>query len=174
MDLFHIAGDATTKGKSKKSRKTGILQTAGRGVKDGATFNVIFNFDIIKDGTAETEIQSMLKVLEINFSGVTEKVSILKAVSGTTDHATVAQQSMELLQGAKEIEWNKLPHVEKQVMSDHEKNVATTFKIRNCQSHFTNVLTSNYCGGRYLPDIAGQHPDKALVTHDKALVTHWR
>ncbi len=39
MDLFHIAGDATFKGKSKKSRKTGILQTAGRGVKDGATFS---------------------------------------------------------------------------------------------------------------------------------------
>ncbi len=149
MDLFHIAGDATTKGKSKKSRKTGILQTAGRGVKDGATFNVIFNFDVIKDKTAETEMQPMLKALEISFSGATEKVSILKAASGTTDDATVAQQSMALLQGAKEIEWNKLPHVEKQGMSDHEKYIATTFKIRNCQSHFTNVLTSNYCGGRY-------------------------
>ena len=167
MDLFHIAGDATTKGKSKKSRKTGILQTAGRGVKDGEKFDVIFNFDVIKDGTAETEMQSMLEALEINFSGVTEKVSILKAISGTTDHATVAQQSMELLQGAKEREWNMLSDVEKQVMSDHEKKLATTFKIRNCQSHFANVLTSNYCGGRYLPDRQGQHPDKALVTHGK-------
>jgi hypothetical protein len=44
--------------------KTGILQTAGRGVKDGMTFNVIFNFDVIKDGKAETEMQSMMKALE--------------------------------------------------------------------------------------------------------------
>jgi hypothetical protein len=104
-DLFHIAGDATTKSKSKKSRKTGILQTAGRGFKDGATFKVIFNIDVIKNGTTETEMQSMLKALEINFSGA----SILKAASGTTDHATVAQQSMELLQGAKEIDGTSFP-----------------------------------------------------------------
>ncbi len=91
MGFYHIAEGATTKRKSKRSRKTGIMQTAARGVKDGVVYPVVLDFDIIRDGTAETEMRSMASALEIALpGGLHEKVDILHAVSGTTDHTDAA------------------------------------------------------------------------------------
>ena len=129
---------------------------------------MVFDFDVIRDAKAETEMESMLAALRIDLpDGLSEEVSILKCVSGTTDHASTATDSMERLGDAKKKAWDELPQETKENMSQHEQQIASDFKIRNCQSHFTNVLSMNYCGGRHLPETEGQHPDKALVTHGK-------
>ena len=86
----------------------------------------------------------MLAALRIDLPDVlSEQVSILKCVSGTTDHASTATQSMERLGVAKKQAWDELPLVTKENMSQREQQIASDFKIRNCQSHFTNVLSMN-------------------------------
>ena len=45
----------------------------------------------MRDGAAETEMRSMVAALKISFaSGLQEDAIILRAVSGTTDHADAA------------------------------------------------------------------------------------
>ncbi len=74
------------------------MQTAARGcVKDGVVYPVVLDFDVIRDGTAETEMRSMVSALEIALpGGLHEKADILRAVSYTTDHADAATKSMVL------------------------------------------------------------------------------
>jgi hypothetical protein len=168
MDFYHIAGDATTKGKSKRSRKTGIMQTAARGVKDGVVYPVVLDFDIIRDGTAETEMRSMVSALEIALpGGLHEKADILHAVSGTTDHADAATKSMVLFGEEKQKIWGDLSSEEKMQLSAQDKKIAAEFNVRNCQTHLVNILSQNYVGGRIRCEQAGDNPDKLAATHGK-------
>ena len=105
---------------------------------------MVFDFDVIRDAKAETEMESMLAALRIDLPDVlSEQVSILKCVSGTTDHASTATQSMERLGVAKMQAWDELPLETIENTSQREQQIASDFKIRNCQSHFTNVLSMN-------------------------------
>ena len=169
MDFYHIAGDATTKGKSKKSRKTGIMQTAARGVKDGVVYPVILDLDIMRDGAAETEMRSMVAALKISFaSGLQEEANILRAVSGTTDHADAATKSMVLFGHEKQKVLDNMSNDMKARLSPWDLKVVGEFKVRNCQTHLVNILSQNYVGGRHKPECTDQNPDKLAVTHGKA------
>jgi len=146
MDLLHIASDATTKGKSKGSRKTSILQTSGKGLKDGVEYPVVFNLDVIKDGKAETEVQSMVEALKLDLGGgVVEEVDILKVASGTSDHASSADRCIQLFGEEKEAAGLRLTEAQKARLSDFEKKVAPSYKKRKCQTHLGNILEPATC-----------------------------
>ncbi len=75
-------------------------------MKDGVAYPVVLDFDIIRDGTAETEMRSMVSALEIALpGGLHEKADIPRAVSGTTDHADTATKSMVLFGKEKQKLW---------------------------------------------------------------------
>ena len=96
---------------------------------------MVFDFDVIRDAKAQTEMESMLAALRIDLpDGLSEEVSILKCVSGTTDHASTATHSMERLGDAKKKAWDELPQETKENMSQHEQQIASDFKIRNSQT----------------------------------------
>jgi len=140
MDLLHIASDATIKGKSKGSRRTSILQTSGKSVKDGVEYPVVFNLDVIKDGKAETEVQSMVEALKLDLGGgVVEEVDILKVASGTSDHASSADRCIQLFGEEKEAAWLRLTEAQKAGLSDFQKKVAASYKKRKCQTHLGNI-----------------------------------
>ena len=61
---------------------------------------MVFDFDVIRDAKAETEMESMLAALRIDLpDGLSEEVSILKCVSGTTDHASTTASSGSCARG---------------------------------------------------------------------------
>jgi hypothetical protein len=93
-------------------------------VKDGAVYLVVLDFDIIRDGTAETEMRSMVSALEIALpGGLHEKADILRAVSGTTDHADAATKSMVLFGGENQKVWGDTSSEEKMQLSAQDKKL---------------------------------------------------
>ena len=69
VDEFHVISDASTKGSSRKSRKTNMLQTAARGVKGDQSWDVMLHFGIIRSDSAVAECKSMEDALELKVGG---------------------------------------------------------------------------------------------------------
>jgi hypothetical protein len=167
-DVYHILGDATTAGKSLKSRKTSVYQTAAIGSKGDKTYRVSLDFAVIEDSTAETECNAMLKALELELgTELTAKLSILNCYSGHTDHANGAMAASELFGEKKKEMWEAVTVDEKAMMSKDQIAIASTYKKRGCAQHAVNVAASHYIGTRFTPENANSHPDKHQITHGK-------
>jgi hypothetical protein len=168
VDHWHVISDASTKGSSRKSRKTNVLQSAAKGVQGEKNWDVMLHFDVIRSGSAQEEADSMERECKLQIGDeVIAEAPLLNCVSGATDHASGASKSMKLF-GEKVLKkFDDLAPEQLAGMSESDIAKAKVFYERHCQEHLDNVLGQNYIGSRVTPKKLDGHPDKIMVTHGK-------
>jgi hypothetical protein len=131
-------------------------------------YKVVLNFDVIANGQATTECQSMLDALAVDLgSELTSDLSILKCYSSHSDHANAADKTSTLFGEAKQKSWEGISEHDKTEMNAHDLKIATVFKKRHCGQHLVNILSSSYIGSHLKSGNDDAHPDKSQMTHGR-------
>ena len=127
----------------------------------------MLNFDVITNGEATTECQSMIDSLTIDLGPqlTDTNLSILKCYSAHSDHANTADKASTLFGEAKTQSWEGVSDQQKAEMTVHDQKVAAVFKKRHCGQHLVNILSANYIGSKKKADDDEAHPDKSQMTH---------